>query len=41
MVGIQSQEKFADDIVNYIISRVVGTHPEDEVIEMSSDSFDF
>lgn len=40
MVGIQSQEKFADDIVNYIISRVVGTHPEDEVInERPSKSF--
>ncbi len=40
MVGIHSQEKFADDIVNYIISRVVGTHPEDEVInERPSKSF--
>lgn len=40
MVGIYSQEKFADDIVNYIISRVTGTHPEDEVInEKPSKSF--
>ena len=40
MVGIHSQEKFADDIANYIISRVVGTHPEDEVTnERPSKSF--
>ncbi len=40
MVGIYSQEKFADDIVNYIISRVTGTHSEDEIIsERPSKSF--
>ncbi len=40
MVGKYSQEKFADDIVNYIISRVTGTHPEDEVVnEKPSKSF--
>ncbi|MCX9014883.1 MAG: hypothetical protein OIN89_08845 [Candidatus Methanoperedens sp.] len=40
MVSIQSQEKFADDIVKYIISRVTGTHPEDEIIsEKPSKSF--
>jgi hypothetical protein len=40
MVGIQSQEKFADDIVNYIISRVTGTHPDDEIVnERPSKSF--
>ncbi|MDW7727486.1 MAG: DEAD/DEAH box helicase [Candidatus Methanoperedens sp.] len=33
MVGIYSQEKFADEILNYIISRVTGTHSEDEVID--------
>ncbi len=40
MIGIYSQEKFADDIVNYIISRVTGTHPDDEIVnERPSKSF--
>ncbi len=40
MVGIYSQEKFADDIVNYIISRVTGTHLEDDIVsERPSKSF--
>ena len=40
MDPIESQEKFADDIVNYIISRVTGTHSEDDIInEKPSKSF--
>ena len=40
MVSIQSQENFADDIVNYIISKVTGTHPESEIVnEKPSKSF--
>ncbi len=40
MVSIRSQEKFADSIVDYIISRVTGTHSEDETVsERPSKSF--
>ncbi len=32
MIDISTQDKFASDISNYIISRVAGTHSKDEVI---------
>jgi len=32
MVSIYSQEKFAEEITKYIISRVAGTHAEDELV---------
>ncbi len=32
MVSIDSQEKFASDLVNYVVSRVAGNHPDDQII---------
>jgi len=32
MINISSQEKFSSELTNYIISKIAGTHKDDEII---------